>query len=66
MNQKEYDLLAGAIHRTITVSNLDKNQIRRHAKFLALHLLVADLIGTLSHNYPKTFDEEKFLKACGL
>lgn len=67
MNAKEYNLIAGAIVRTAQVTAFtERNKVKRDAKFAALHLLVADLIGTLSHEYPKTFDKDKFLKACGV
>ena len=67
MNAKEYNLIAGAIVRTAQVTAFtEKNRVKREAKFAALHLLVADLAGTLSHEYPKTFDRSKFLKACGI
>lgn len=66
MNQKEYDLIGGAIYRTRTVADIEGNTIKREAKRAALRLLVADLTGTLAHEYPKTFDQAKFLKACGM
>lgn len=66
MNQKEYKLIAGAIGRTNIVNNMDHNQIRRRAKNDALRLLTIDLAATLKHNYPKTFDHEKFMQACGI
>lgn len=66
MNQREYTILGGAIHRTLTIVSLDKNAVRRQAKRDAIRLLVSDLDGTLGHEYPKTFDRDKFLEACGL
>lgn len=65
MNQKEYELIAGAIYRTRIINDLDKNQVRRNAKEAAICLLINDLIGTLKHTYPKTFNEEKFLRSVG-
>lgn len=66
MNQKEYELLAGVIHRTAAVGRMERNAIKRQAKSDALRLLVSDLTGTLKHTYPKTFDEAKFLRMTGV
>lgn len=65
MNQKEYELIAAAIHRTVTISSLERNKVKREARYAALRLLIADLTGTLAHEY-KPFDIDKFLEACGL
>jgi hypothetical protein len=64
MNQKEYELIADAIARTEMINGLDRNKERRGAKHATLRLFVADLCGTLKHNYPKTFDETKFIERC--
>lgn len=64
MTKKDYILIAGAIHRTRQVENMDKNSVRKQAKQAALHLLVTDLTATLAHNNP-LFDQDKFMAACG-
>lgn len=64
MNQKEYEILAGVIHRSGFIK--DPNKIRQDAKAKMLRLIVTDLCATLAHEYPATFDEAKFLKAAGL
>lgn len=64
MNQKEYELIAGAIARTRMVANMDKNSIRRRAKLEILRLVQIDLAANMKHSYT-SFDEEKFIKYCG-
>jgi hypothetical protein len=66
VNKREYTILAGVIGRTTQIMNMDKNAVRRQAKHAALSLLTTDLTATLAHEYPKTFNEAKFLRACGL
>ena len=64
MTKKDYELIAGAIHRSRTVSMLDKNTVRRQAKHAAISLVMTDLTATLAHENPK-FDQDKFMAACG-
>lgn len=64
MTKKDYELIAGAVHRTQTVTMMDKNSVRKQAKREALHLLTTDLAATLAHENPK-FAQDKFLTACG-
>lgn len=64
MNQKEYNLIGGALHRSGMVNNLNKNRIKREAAEKMRQLIITDLTATLAHEYP-SFDKEKFEKACG-
>ena len=59
MNQKEYELIAGALARTRMVANMDKNEVRRAAKLQALQLMQIDLVANMKHHYT-SFNEEKF------
>jgi len=61
MNQKEYELIAGALARTRMVANMDKNAVRRQAKLQALQLVQIDLVANMKHHYA-SFDEEKFTR----
>lgn len=65
MTKKDYELIAGAVVRTMHVASWDKNQVRKQAKFEALKLIAHDLSGSLYVDNPK-FDREKFLKSCGI
>lgn len=67
MTKKDYELIAGAIRRSgqANCSALERNQVRRQAKENMRRLIVSDLVGTLKHDNPR-FDEERFLKACGV
>lgn len=64
MNRREYQLLAGVLHRTRMVTGLEKNKIKREAKLHTLNLVTTDLIATLKHEYPN-FNEQMFREASG-
>jgi hypothetical protein len=59
MNQREYELIAAVFVYTKEqgIPRVDPETVDTTARFMALFL---------QHNYPKTFDRAKFLKACGL
>ncbi len=61
MNQKEYELIAGALARTRQIAGLDKNAVRRTAKLQILRLVQIDLTATMKHEYA-SFDEAKFTR----
>lgn len=65
MTKKDYQLIAGAIYRTKSVTDIEANTIKRDAKHAALRLLVSDLSTTLAHENDK-FDRDRFVEACGV
>lgn len=66
MTKKDYELIAGSVRRSVRVTEwLSKNQVKREAKLEVLRLVANDLSGSLRADNPK-FDQEKFLKACGV
>lgn len=62
MTKKDYELIAGAFHRSGFIE--DKNKVRQQAKMAMHRLIVVDLGASLMHENPK-FDVHKFHKACG-
>lgn len=62
MTKKDYELIAGAFHRSQFIE--DKNKVRQEAKMKMHRLIVTDLAATLKHENPK-FDIDKFYRACG-
>jgi hypothetical protein len=56
MNQKEFELIAEVIVNNF--SGWGQDSVRT--------TLVNDFADELAKNYPKTFNRDKFLKACGL
>lgn len=57
MNMKEYELIAASIRRWYGLMNV---------QYLTLWELVDDMANSFEVAYPKTFDRDKFLKACGI
>jgi hypothetical protein len=70
MNQKEYELIAGVIKQRIfntkRLSKLGWTEKELNAGLAVLEDLTIFLAYELGRKYPKTFDREKFMKACGL
>lgn len=64
MNQKEYQLIGGAIHRSGMANSLNKNKVKRDAAEKMRQLIISDLTATLAHEYPN-FDKAKFEETCG-
>lgn len=62
MTKKDYELIAGAFHRSAFIP--DKNKVRQGARMAMHRLIVVDLAATLKHENPK-FDVHKFYRACG-
>jgi len=58
MNQKEYELIASvfANHRKMYGGRTDS----------VVTELIEDMADYIGMEYPKTFDRDKFLKACGI
>lgn len=65
MSKKDYELIAGAVKRTYQVTSwLERNTVKKQAKYQVLQLVANDLAGSLGGDNPK-FDQDKFLAACG-
>lgn len=63
MNQKEYKLIAE------TIVEHHKQVVRVYGKgteSFTVHAIATRFAKKLEKEYPKTFDRNKFLKACGL
>ncbi len=66
MKIKDYELIAGAIHRSgMALSIKDNNKVKQQARNEMKELIVADLGGTLKNDNP-LFDKYKFYGACGV
>lgn len=57
MNQREYELIAYILSY---MPNFTGIKISDHER------IVLQFAATLQENYPKSFDKDKFMKACGL
>lgn len=65
MTKKDYQLIAGAIHRSLrAVEWVEGNKIKREVSRSMAHLIATDLAATLAHDNPR-FDKDKFKEACG-
>lgn len=65
MTRKDYELIAGAIHRTMMAHGIgNKNAREVAAGSKALRLAATDLAATLAADNPN-FDRAHFLAACG-
>lgn len=66
MTKKDYELIAGAIYRSVRVTQwTNKNRVKREAELKALRLVATDLASSLAHENPK-FDRKRFIEACGI
>jgi hypothetical protein len=65
MTKKDYELIAGAIHRCKMVAEINKNRTKREAEQRMLRLVATDLGASLKHDNPK-FDGERFRDYCGI
>jgi hypothetical protein len=61
MIRKDYEAIAGALHRTSMAVNIGKKKTADYA----IRLAAVDLAATLAADNPR-FDRERFLKACGV
>ena len=65
MKKEDYELIAQSIWRSSAfLQSMEKNKVRRQAKRSMAQLIASDLIGSLRQR--RNFDEEKFLKDCGI
>jgi len=60
MTEKEIKMIEGVLHRTHFVNQMDKNKVRRLAKYHCLHLVVSDFMGSIKIFTPN-FDEKEFI-----
>ncbi len=61
MTRKDYELIAGALHRSGMAMNIGKKRTAHDG----IRLVTIDLAATLAHENA-LFDRERFLKACGV
>ena len=66
MTKKDYELIAGAIHRSgMALSGLEGNRMKKESMERMRSLIATDLSSSLAHDNPR-FDPTRFLEACGL
>jgi hypothetical protein len=64
MTRKDYELIAGTIHRSRMAKSLIKQEKERNAAFSAISMVAIDMAATLANDNPR-FDSDRFLDACG-
>lgn len=66
MNQKEYELIAGVFKGHLHSADTHTLKAHRTIERYALEGTIETMADILQRTYPKTFDRNKFLKACGV
>lgn len=66
MNQKEYQLIADIFKRELECYPVGSQKYNHEALRAHTEILILVFSARLAKNYPKTFNQVKFLKACGL